>query len=86
MTMYRIEWLSKARKQFVRIARTEQGTILDAVKELSHWPNCRNVKALVGREGYRLRVGRYRVLFMVQGDVARLILIEEVKKRDERTY
>jgi mRNA-degrading endonuclease RelE of RelBE toxin-antitoxin system len=37
------------------------------------------------RYGYRLRVGRYRVLFD-HVDVIRIIKIQEVKKRDERTY
>jgi mRNA-degrading endonuclease RelE of RelBE toxin-antitoxin system len=34
---------------------------------------------------YRLRVGRYRVFFDFHSTV-RIIRIEEVKKRDERTY
>lgn len=46
----------------------------------------RNVKALVDHEyGYRLRVGNYRVFFEYDGDV-RIVNIEEVRKRDERTY
>jgi mRNA-degrading endonuclease RelE of RelBE toxin-antitoxin system len=35
--------------------------------------------------GHRLRVGNYRVLFNVLATVE-VINIEEVKKRDERTY
>ncbi|MFP3335783.1 type II toxin-antitoxin system RelE/ParE family toxin, partial [Pseudomonas sp. SIMBA_064] len=35
--------------------------------------------------GYRLRVGNYRVLFNWDG-VIRVVEIEEVRKRDERTY
>lgn len=34
---------------------------------------------------YRLRVGRYRVLFNCEEEI-KIIRIEEVKKRDERTY
>ena len=51
------------------------------------WPNVPDVKALTNRNDYRLRVGRYRVLFTVtpSGEVT-VILIEEVKKRDEHTY
>ncbi|MFM7972007.1 MAG: type II toxin-antitoxin system RelE family toxin, partial [Betaproteobacteria bacterium] len=46
----------------------------------------RQVKALVGHEyGYRLRVGRWRVLFDFDGEV-HIVSIEEVRKRDERTY
>lgn len=60
--------------------------ILLAMQQLVHWPNCRNVKALTGRGGHRLRVGRYRVLFTIHEGEVRIIQIEEVKKRDERTY
>jgi mRNA interferase RelE/StbE len=46
----------------------------------------RNVKVLVNHAyGYRLRVGIYRVFFDFDGAV-RIVSIEEVKKRDERTY
>ncbi len=46
----------------------------------------RNVKALTNHEyGYLLRVGNYRVFFDFDGAV-RIASIEEVRKRDERTY
>lgn len=49
-------------------------------------PNCQNVKALTKHEyQYRLRVGNYRVFFNFDG-VVHIVSIEEVKKRDERTY
>ena len=49
-------------------------------------PNVQNVKALTRHQfGYRLRVGRYRVLFDWEGTV-RIVNIEEVSKRDEHTY
>jgi mRNA interferase RelE/StbE len=34
---------------------------------------------------YRMRIGRYHVLFN-HDDVVRIIEIQEVKKRDEQTY
>ena len=56
------------------------------METLRHWPDCRNVKALTGHEcGYRMRVGDWRILFDVQNRI-RIIMIQEVKKRDERTY
>lgn len=49
-------------------------------------PECANVKKLSNHQyGYRLRVGNYRVLFNFDG-IIHIISIEEVKKRDERTY
>jgi len=49
-------------------------------------PVTRNVKALTNhRYQYRLRVGSYRVFFNFDG-VVHIVYIEEVRKRDERTY
>ena len=39
-----------------------------------------NVKALQGRDGYRLRVGDYRVLFTVEGNT---LIVKAVHKRGE---
>jgi len=82
-----INWTKKARKQLGPIPRQDVERIIDAVESLAKWPDVANVKALSDRDDYRLRVGRYRVLFTVapDGEVT-VILIEEVKKRDEHTY
>jgi mRNA-degrading endonuclease RelE of RelBE toxin-antitoxin system len=47
----------------------------------------RNVKALTDHAyGYRLQVGNYRVFFDFLGGDVCIVSIEEVRKRDERTY
>lgn len=82
-----VQWTSRALRQLKRIDFKEQDKIVDAVDDLEKWPNCQHVKALVGREDYRLRVGRYRVIFTVNTQKQPVIIkIEEVKKRDGRTY
>ena len=82
-----ITWTKKAKKQLAPIPRPDVERIIDAVESLAEWPDAANVKALSERDDYRLRVGRYRVLFTVTpNDEVTVILIEEVKKRDERTY
>lgn len=84
--MASIEWKPKALKQAMKIDRQMQPKLHKAVSKLADWPDCKNVKALVGRDDYRLRVGRYRVIFQVIDGNPIVIKIEEVKKRDERTY
>lgn len=59
---------------------------MDKVNDLKTFPECNNVKALTNREDYRFRVGRYRIIFTVETGEPVIIYIEEVKKRDERTY
>ncbi len=82
--MKRIEWMPKALRQIRKINDQQtKNVIYDAVGTLENFPNCSNTKKLKGRDGYRLRVGRWRVIFT---DSLRIIYIEEVKKRNERTY
>ena len=82
-----INWTKKARKQLAPIPRQDVERIIDAVESLEQWPDVANVKALSGRDDYRLRVGRYRVFFTVTPSAeVTVIRIEEVRKRNERTY
>ena len=84
--MNKVVWSQKARKQLLKIARKEADIVYERIGELRKHPNCRNVKKLHGHlYGYRLRVGQYRVLFNYDGKI-KIVSIEEVKKRDERTY
>ena len=85
--MNAINWQPKALRQLRKIDAHAGKQILAAVSsELLDLSKARNVKALVNHAYcYRLRVGNYRVFFDFDG-VVRIVIIEEVKKRDERTY
>lgn len=87
--MNSIFWTPKAAKQLRKIDRQHQDTIRDGVGNLADMPNCsgsQNIKALTNHQyGYRLRIGNYRVLFDWDVEI-RIIDIQEVRKRDERTY
>ena len=82
-----INWQPKALRQLRKIDAHAGKQIRAAVStELVDLSVARNVKALTNHEfGYRLRVGSYRVFFDFDGAV-RIVSIEEVRKRDERTY
>jgi len=81
-----IKWMRKASKQLQKLHAADRDTVYDGVEALVHMPHVHNVKALVKHAyGYRLRVGNYRVLFDWNRDI-HIVRIEEVKKRDERTY
>lgn len=83
---YRIIWKTKAAKQLRKFPVADGQNIYRSVNQLEEVENWKNVKQLKNHKyGYRMRVGRYRVLFNCENEV-RIIKIEEVKKRDERTY
>ena len=85
--MNSINWQATALRQLRTIDAHAGKQIRAAVStELLDLSMARNVKALTGHEyGYRLRVGNYRVFFDFDGAV-RIVSIEEIRKRDERTY
>lgn len=84
--MNSVAYTIKALKQLRKIYPTHATQIRRKVDTLSNMPDCNNVKALTNHQyQYRLRVGDYRVFFNFDG-VIEIVTIEEVKKRDERTY
>lgn len=85
--MNAINWQPKALRQLRKIDADMGKKIRAAVTlELVDLNTARNVKALVDHAyGYRLRVGSYRVLFDYDGAI-HVVSIEEVRKRDERSY
>ena len=86
--MKKIRWRNKARKQMKKVPKEYQEAIFESVDQLAEFPACEglDVKALKKHKyDYRMRVGRYRVLFDDEEQV-QIIAIQEVKKRDNRTY
>lgn len=84
--MNEVIYSRKAAKQLRKLQPLDSKTVRDECRKLGQMPNCTNVKAMINHEHpYRLRVGNFRVLFNFDG-VAHIVSIEEVKKRDERTY
>lgn len=57
--------------------------IYEGVETLKTFPQCRNIKKLKSRNEYRLRVGRWRIIFT---DSLEIIEIQEVKIRNGHTY
>lgn len=83
----KVIWSTKAIRQNRKIKDAkERDHIYDMAQSLVNYPKCKNIKQLVNHDyDYRMRVGRYRVLFTLD-EKAKEIIIEEVKKRDDRTY
>jgi mRNA interferase RelE/StbE len=71
-----------------KIPKQYRESIHNCVDQLEAFPNCERLDITELKNhpyGYRMRVGRYRVLLDF-AKVIKIIKIQEVKKRDERTY
>ncbi len=84
--MNQLNYARKAIKQLAKLHPNDNVSVRTACRDLVNMPHCANIKSLTNHEyQYRLRVGNYRVFFNFEGTV-HIVSIEEVKKRDERTY
>ena len=86
--MNKVKWTKKAHKQVDKLPPQVSGKLVLKANQLLAWPNVSGVVKLEDRDNeYRLRSGRYRIIFSVHpsGDVT-ILQIEEVLIRNERTY
>lgn len=72
---FEIIWSDPAIRQLKKLDRSVARRIFDKVGELSENPN-RLVQKLVNSPYYRLRVGDYRIILDVQGDVLRILVLK----------
>lgn len=80
--MYQLTYLKRAEKALHAMPRTTAILIRDKLRELAtdpYAPN-NNVKELQGREGYRLRVGAWRVIYEIR-DGQMIILVLDIGPR-----
>lgn len=85
--MAEINWTKKSLKQLSKLPQHDATKIFSTVGKLENWPDVRQVKALVNREDFRLRVGDYRVFFTVdESGKITVITIERVERRSDHTY
>ena len=72
--MYEVEFNKQAIKDLKRIPKNYATLIFEKIKILAKDPSNKalNIKKLKGIEGYRLRVGEYRVIYEIENN--RLII------------
>lgn len=80
---YQIEFSAKAARQYRKLPLSIQEQLKPHIDSLENEPRPSGIKKLKGTyNGYRLRVGDYRILYEVQ-DNRLLILVVEVAHRRE---
>ncbi len=74
--MYRIEFLPETRKSLRMMPRDARELILAKIGALALAPfDAPNVRKLTGREGWRLRVGGWRVIYTVDGNRLTIVVL-----------
>ena len=69
MPLYKITISKLAQKQLDKLADNLASKLVDAIYILAKDPRPGGCKKLKGREGYRIRVGDYRIIYQIFDDV-----------------
>jgi mRNA interferase RelE/StbE len=77
---YRVEILRRAQKQLGKLPDSERAWAADAVRALGREPRPPGSKKLSGRDGWRIRVGRYRVIYEIE-DTIRVVTVLDIGHR-----
>ena len=70
----------EAVKDLKKINEPNKSRIIKAIQKLEQEPPQGDIKNLVGKNGFRLRIGSYRVLFGIKNDI---IIITNIAPRGE---
>ena len=83
MASYRIEVSATAERQIRKLPRADQLRVVRAVQALSTDPRPPGCRKLSGYEDvFRVRIGRYRVLYSIEGRRLVIILLKVGDRKD----
>ena len=82
--MYEISWDERALSELDKLEYLTARRIVKKVKELEHGLSSSDVKRLQGAAEFRLRVGDYRVIFMLEKNTISILKIGHRKNIYER--
>ena len=80
--MYRVDLSGRAEKDLDRLPPRGAARVIAALRRLAEDPRPAGASKLVAVEGYRLRVGEYRIVYDVD-DTAQVATVYRVRHRRE---
>ena len=83
MASYNVELTRTAEKQLRRIAKRDRNRMVEAIRGLADRPRPQGARKLQGYDDvYRIRVGRYRVVYEVFDDRVIVIVLKVGHRKD----
>ena len=83
--VYRIQVVRVVQKQILSLPKEAQIQVVRAIDNLANTPRPSGCKKLRGADFWRIRIGRYRVVYQIN-DEALLVILVKVALRKEDTY
>ena len=79
---YRVQILRRAQKELARLPKREYQRIRDSIRALADDPRSSGSKKLAGRNGWRIRIGRYRVIYEIEEQIRVVTVLNVGHRRD----
>jgi len=82
MAAYKIFFKKSVQKDFNAIPKKDLKKILDRIEALAEDPRPPGCEKLTGQQRYRLRQGRYRILYSIQDDELTVWVVKVGHRKD----
>ncbi|MBW2603364.1 MAG: type II toxin-antitoxin system RelE/ParE family toxin [Deltaproteobacteria bacterium] len=82
MAAYKLFFKKSVQKDFGTIPKKELRKILNRIKSLTDDPRPDGCEKLTGQERYRLRQGRYRIVYSIQDDELTVWVVKVGHRKD----
>ena len=79
---YSLFILRQAQKELASLEKTDYQKIKEAILRLAENPRPSGCSKLVGREGWKIRVGNYRVIYEINAQKKEVIVLHVGHRRD----
>jgi len=82
MAVYKVYFKESVEKDFIAIPKKDLKRILQRIKMLEDNPRPLGCEKLTGRERYRVRQGRYRIVYSIQDDEVTVWIVKVGHRKD----
>ncbi|MDA3939245.1 MAG: type II toxin-antitoxin system RelE/ParE family toxin [Spirochaetia bacterium] len=79
---YDLKIKRKAQKSLAHISEPFQTKIIESMRKLSANPYPLQSKKLIGRSGFRIRIGDYRVIYEILGKELIILILDIAHRKD----
>jgi mRNA interferase RelE/StbE len=86
MAGYKVFFKASVEKDFAAIPKTDLKKILNRIEGLIENPRLLGCEKLSGQEKYRLRQGRYRIVYSIQDDDLIVWVVKVGRRKDIYRY
>jgi mRNA interferase RelE/StbE len=79
---YSLSILRRAQKELAQISRGDSERVVEAIRDLAVNPRPVGCRKLTGREGWRIRIGDFRVIYEVDDGQRSVTVLHVGNRRD----